>query len=723
MHVVKSFAALLYVCFAVSAFAKLGEPVPQLIKRFGKTYTVEEIELGKAYRFRSANVSVDVVVSNGRSISETYFSDHPLNASGEPPNDIVRAVLRTNAPEARWTEIAAAPFRADYALRSSDGEYVAILNYTRPQPENTIWTMTVGRANVVGSLASVGPSLSPPVATPLITPAPTPSVPASTAPVIMASPKPVARIGSSPLRKLEPLNVLTTIIYVYIFSAVIISICLAQVLEKRLKARFPETLPYRWGYYFGCANLACAPFAFLFACFAVIFALSEKPELFGQFSVYAAYLGLLAICGWFIIKRRWWAWVCGTILSFNLVLWIINSIYGRKRRKELSRQYVVPATVTPPAEPGPSVIPDASRSSPVAREHVFSHKAAALLFLLFALFFCTIVIVYFRPWAQSQAASQRQTQNRSKSSADSIQFQPVPLPELVKLIRPSVVRILGYKNGQLVQTGSGFFVGKNGDIATNFHVIDGVDNALVKLSDGATYEVVDVLSYSQGADIAILETFAMGPKPLSLSTNLPEVGERIYVLGNPASFEGSLSDGLVSAKRRDDYGALVQISAPISHGSSGSPVFNEWGVVVGIATMVFEPGQSLNFARSAGTIRAMLESSSSPLRFDQLEQQLIAGEKQAFDADPERSALSKALSRKDWAAAVAALAKLSNKYPRLDFIKENLSEALAHRALDFAIAGDYDDALSVAKLAVQVRDTKYARDALSLIAKGAAMRR
>ena len=109
----RTFVAFLCLCFVIPASAKLGETVPQLVKRFGKGYTVEETQLGKRYNFRSANISVDVVVANGHSISETYLSDHPLSASGEPPNDIVRAVLRTNAPEARWIETEAAPFRAD----------------------------------------------------------------------------------------------------------------------------------------------------------------------------------------------------------------------------------------------------------------------------------------------------------------------------------------------------------------------------------------------------------------------------------------------------------------------------------------------------------------------------------------------------------------------------------------------------------------------------------
>jgi hypothetical protein len=120
------------VCFSIPAQAKLGETVPQLIKRFGKSYTIESDAIGMRYRFRSEKLSVDVLVANDASIAETYFSDHPLTGSGEPPNDIVRAM---------------------------------------PQPEDSVWTMTVGRAKVVGSVSTVTPPS--PVTTPLATQTPT----------------------------------------------------------------------------------------------------------------------------------------------------------------------------------------------------------------------------------------------------------------------------------------------------------------------------------------------------------------------------------------------------------------------------------------------------------------------------------------------------------------------------------------------------------------------
>src|SRR6516225_4228798 len=139
----RTLTTLLCVCFAAGVHAKLGETVPQLITRFGKNYTLEEAPNGKKYKFRSAKLSVDVLLMGGISVGETYFSDHPLNEEGEPPNEIVRAILHTNVPGARWFETLSAPNWADYAIQSADGKFVALLGYSRPQPENAKWTMVI----------------------------------------------------------------------------------------------------------------------------------------------------------------------------------------------------------------------------------------------------------------------------------------------------------------------------------------------------------------------------------------------------------------------------------------------------------------------------------------------------------------------------------------------------------------------------------------------------
>lgn len=144
----KTPVAILWLSLTVAAQGKLGETVPELVKRFGRDYAKETLTIGERYKFRSQNVTADVTIIDGASVAETYYSDHALNQSGEPPNDIVRAILKTNVPSARWLEIDAAPLGADYALRSSDNEYIATLKYSGSHPENMVWTMTVARARI-----------------------------------------------------------------------------------------------------------------------------------------------------------------------------------------------------------------------------------------------------------------------------------------------------------------------------------------------------------------------------------------------------------------------------------------------------------------------------------------------------------------------------------------------------------------------------------------------
>ncbi len=274
------------------------------------------------------------------------------------------------------------------------------------------------------------------------------------------------------------------------------------------------------------------------------------------------------------------------------------------------------STVSLPPALIPSLTPNTERPSLAASkpDHVFSQntKTSTLIFFLCALAFCGLVILWekyhtVRP-DRPVAPEIRKAIPVQNQATIAKPLGEVSLPTLVKIVRPSVVQVIGYKNGKIVQTGSGF-IAEAGAVVTNFHVVNGIDGAFIKLSNGSQKQVLGLAHYSEGADVAILLVREVdGIRGLSFAPSLPEVGERIYVLGNPETFTGTLSDGLVSAKRRDDYGALLQITAPISHGSSGSPVFDNGGLVVGVAMGSVESGQSLNFARSAGAVRAMLQS-------------------------------------------------------------------------------------------------------------------
>jgi hypothetical protein len=153
--------------------------------------------------------------------------------------------------------------------------------------------------------------------------------------------------------------------------------------------------------------------------------------------------------------------------------------------------------------------------------------------------------------------------------------------------------------GEFLQLGSGFFISQNGDVITNYHVLQGASSAEIKTSDGKTYPITYIVAVDESNDLIRLSVNipSQDVYPLSLSKTIPEVGERIIVYGSPLGLENTVSDGIVSAIRDiPDFGRIIQITAPISPGSSGSPVLNMQGEVIGIATLQMVEGQNLNFA-------------------------------------------------------------------------------------------------------------------------------
>jgi hypothetical protein len=109
---------------------------------------------------------------------------------------------------------------------------------------------------------------------------------------------------------------------------------------------------------------------------------------------------------------------------------------------------------------------------------------------------------------------------------------------------------------------------------------------------------------------------ATGLRPLRMGSDTRmEVGDKVYVMGNPLGMSGTFSDGMVSGKRPLEGVAMLQISAPISPGSSGGPVMNERGEVIGVATMMVMGGQNLNMAVPAHYLQPMMETRGTPRTF------------------------------------------------------------------------------------------------------------
>ena len=147
--------------------------------------------------------------------------------------------------------------------------------------------------------------------------------------------------------------------------------------------------------------------------------------------------------------------------------------------------------------------------------------------------------------------------------------------------------------------GSGFVIRSDGVLVTNLHIVENAENIVVQLSSGETYESVSVIGADELRDLLILQIPATGLDTLNLANDeTVQLGEDIYVLGNPLGYGQTFSDGVISARRFLDGASseMFQISAPISPGSSGGPVLNRRGEVIGVATSVVPDGQNLNFA-------------------------------------------------------------------------------------------------------------------------------
>ena len=153
------------------------------------------------------------------------------------------------------------------------------------------------------------------------------------------------------------------------------------------------------------------------------------------------------------------------------------------------------------------------------------------------------------------------------------------------------------KDGSELGEGSGFVLSPDGLIVTNFHVISKAYSALVKVGEGSVYQA-SLVKAEPRFDIVVLKINTQGLLPLAIG-NSDEVlsGQVVVAIGSPMGFEKSVSSGIISAVRPGSSIKLIQITAPVSPGSSGGPLLNEYGEVIGITTIAsFFMAQNLNFA-------------------------------------------------------------------------------------------------------------------------------
>ncbi len=188
---------------------------------------------------------------------------------------------------------------------------------------------------------------------------------------------------------------------------------------------------------------------------------------------------------------------------------------------------------------------------------------------------------------------------------------------------PSVVLVVvNDSNSQPVALGSGFYVRPN-LIATNLHVIEGASSGYVKVvGQKEKHTINGTVAVDSQHDLVLLDTGGTSGTPLILGDSSQiGAGDEIFAVGNPRGLEGTFSEGIVSSLRQVDSGALLQITAPISPGSSGGPILSLPGKVIGVAEGTIKEGQNLNFAipisylsaliAKVGTVRPLSANSES----------------------------------------------------------------------------------------------------------------
>jgi hypothetical protein len=187
---------------------------------------------------------------------------------------------------------------------------------------------------------------------------------------------------------------------------------------------------------------------------------------------------------------------------------------------------------------------------------------------------------------------------------------------------PAIATLIAVdEQDQPLALGSGFFISRDGVLVTNAHVITGAARVIVRWR-GQRGTALRILNFARKYDLVTLQTsFASTPLVSLADSESVAVGQDVVVLGSPHGLEGTVSTGIVGGLRTLGGVKFLQITAPISPGSSGGPVFDTHGRVIGVATATSARGQNLNFALPVNLLReippaAVAFSAAQPSRPD-----------------------------------------------------------------------------------------------------------
>lgn len=276
----------------------------------------------------------------------------------------------------------------------------------------------------------------------------------------------------------------------------------------------------------------------------------------------------------------------------------------------------------------------------------------------------------------------------AKENSPTLRPEPerIDLEELATKVAPCVFLIqVADANGTKVGTGTGFSVSRDGLVATNYHVVEAGQTFSIVTNQGARFEDARVIIEDPATDLALLKIDGKGLPFLTLAeTSDVPVGKRVAALGSPEGLAGSLSEGIVSAPPRNlsekfpdralpNRGVLIQTTADISPGSSGSPLFDGEGRVLGVMTMIFRgqgDAQNLNFAVPVEALIPLLSKPKEEwldIRLKPVDStsNTPGGDASAFTPpdDVEVFALSEKMEALEWLDSMKIASRLTEKYP------------------------------------------------------------
>jgi tetratricopeptide (TPR) repeat protein len=260
--------------------------------------------------------------------------------------------------------------------------------------------------------------------------------------------------------------------------------------------------------------------------------------------------------------------------------------------------------------------------------------------------------------------------------------------EIYRQNSPAVVVVIAMDStGRPMSLGSGFIVREDGAVVTNYHVINMASD--IKIKVGARVERVEgVLHADPENDLAILKLAGTGyPKVKIGDAGKLGVGEKIYVIGSPRGLENTISEGIISGIREvDTTRKILQMTASISPGSSGGPLFNERGEVVGVATFLIEENQNLNFAMPINLVVAGLAKKE------------LVKPRDACQVDFNETAACWYYQGLAWGAA-GEYDRATDAFRHSLVIDSSKVETYANLGISYARVGKYDEAIDMFRTA------------------------